>query len=474
VTVNASSLPNEKNPLVSVIGDELSSRESRNEVLLSQGHHPERPIPDAILEKWQNIVNLMAEVLVVPAALITRIVGEEIHVFVASGTEGNPYHHGDSQHFWNSGLYCETVVTKNHELLVPNALFDEAWRNNPQVSLNLISYLGYLIRWPDGTPFGTMCVFDCKTNSYSEKYKRLITQFRDIVEIHLEIIYTEAKRREELERLVDERTASLQVAVAQQIEANNRVLSEMSQRKQTEESLRKAQHDLARISRITTMGELAATIAHEVNQPLSGVLTNGSSCLRWLAGGESSSPNLEEVRQSVERMIRDGQRARDVVLRLRNFFKATGGERTPLSINEVVEGIVLLVQHELDRNHVLLTTDLAERLPLVQGDSVQLQQVLLNLILNAADALADVIDRPRELIIVTRPESWGLRVEVKDNGVGIEQEKLESIFQPFYTTKTNGMGMGLSISRSIINNHGGQLIAQPNNGPGTTFCFTLT
>ncbi len=386
----------------------------RNEVLLSQGHHPEPPIPDPILEKWQKIVNLMAEMLDVPAGLIMRILGEDIHVFVSSSTEGNPYHPGDSEHFWGSGLYCETVVTKNHELLVPNALFDEAWRNNPDLKLNMISYLGYPIRWPDGKPFGTICVLDCKTNSYSEKYKRLVTQFRDIIEIHLEIIYTEAKRREELERLVDERTASLQVAVVRQIEANNRVLLEMSQRKKTEESLRKAQDDLARISRITTMGELAATIAHEVNQP------------------------------------------------------------TSLKINEVVEGIVMLVRHELERNHVLLRTDLSERLPTVQGDSVQLQQVLLNLILNAADALADVVDRPRELTIVTRPESGGVQVEVKDNGVGIEKEKLESIFQPFYTTKTNGMGLGLSISRSIIKNHGGQLIAQPNNGPGTTFCFTLT
>jgi signal transduction histidine kinase len=123
---------------------------------------------------------------------------------------------------------------------------------------------------------------------------------------------------------------------------------------------------------------------------------------------------------------------------------------------------------------VLLTTDLSERLPIVQGDSVQFQQLLLNLILNAADALADVIDRPRELTIVSRPESGGVRVEVKDNGVGIEPEKLASIFQPFYTTKTDGMGLGLSISRSIIENHGGQLSAQPNPGLGTTFCFTLT
>lgn len=448
---------------------------SRKEVLLSQGQQPEPSIPDAIVEKWQRIVNLMAEMLDVPAGLIMRILGDDIHVFLSSSTEGNPYRPGESERFLGSGLYCETVVRKNQELLVPNALFDEAWRNNPDVKLNMVSYLGYPIRWPDGRPFGTICVLDCKTNSYSEKYKRLVMQFRDIVEIHLEIINTEAKRREELERLVDERTASLQVAVAQRIEANNRVISEMSQRKQTEESLRKAQDDLARISRITTMGELAATIAHEVNQPLCGVLTNGNACLRWLTGGESSSPNFEEVRQSVERMIRDGKRAGDVILRMRNLFKASGGEKTSLRINEVVEGILLLVRHELERNHVLLRTDLSERLPIVQGDSVQLQQVLLNLILNAADALADVIDRPRELTIVTRSESGGVRVEVKDNGVGIEKEKLESIFQPFYTTKTSGMGLGLSISRSIIGNHGGHLIVQPNNdGPGTTFCFTLT
>jgi C4-dicarboxylate-specific signal transduction histidine kinase len=301
-----------------------------------------------------------------------------------------------------------------------------------------------------------------------------MTQFRDVVENHLEIIYTEPKRRQELERLVEERTASLQVAVAQQIEANNRVLSEISQRERTEESLRKTQDDLARISRIRTMGELAATIAHEVNQPLSGILTNANACLRWLAGVESSSPNLEEARQAVERTIRDGKRAGDVILRLRNFFKASGGEKTSLKINEVVEGILILVRHELERNHVLLRMDLCDRLPAVQGDSVQLQQVLLNLILNAADALADVVDRPRELTIATRAESGGVRVEVKDNGIGIEKEKLESIFQPFYTTKTNGMGLGLSISRSIINNHGGNLRVQSNNGPGTTFSFTLS
>ena len=444
------------------------------EASLSQSHDPEPPIPDPILEKWQKIVNLMAEMLDVPAGLIMRILGPDIHVFVSSKTKGNPYHPGDHEHFWGSGLYCETVVNKNHELLVPNALLDEAWKNNPDVKLNMISYLGYPIRWPDGKPFGTICVLDCKTNSYSEKYKGLITHFRDIAETHLEIIYTEAKRREELEHLVDERTASLRVAVAQQIEANERVLAEISERKKTEESLRKAQDDLARISRITTMGELAATIAHEVSQPLLGVMTNGNACLRWLKGTESGSQNLEEARQAVERMIRDGKRATDVILRLRNFFKASGAERTWLKINEVVEGIVILVRHELERNRVLITTDFSEQLPSVQGDSVQLQQVLLNLILNAADALTEVVDRPREITIVTRPASGGVRVEVKDNGAGIEKEKLESIFQPFYTTKTNGMGLGLSISRSIIKNHGGQLFAQPNIGPGATFCFTLS
>jgi hypothetical protein len=194
----------------------------QDEGLLVQSHHPAPAIPGAILEKWQMMVDLMAEMLDVPAGLIMRILGDDIHVFVSSITEGNPYHPGDHEHFWGSGLYCETVVTKNHELLVPNALLDEVWENNPDVKLNMISYLGYPIRWPNGTPFGTICVLDCKSNSYSERYKRLIIQFRDIVETHLQVIYAEAKRREELEQLVDERTAALQVAVAQQIEANNR------------------------------------------------------------------------------------------------------------------------------------------------------------------------------------------------------------------------------------------------------------
>jgi signal transduction histidine kinase len=450
---------------------EVASR--RSDASVSSGHDPEPSIPEPMLEKWQKIVNLMAEMLDVPAGLIMRILGQDIHVFVSSRTQGNPYHPGDSEHFWGSGLYCETVVNQNQELLVPNALLDEAWKNNPDVKLNMISYLGYPIRWPDGKPFGTICVLDSKTNSYTETYKRLITHFRDIVETHLDIIFTEGKRREELERLVNERTASLQVAVAQQIEANDRVLAEISERKKTEASLRKAQDDLARISRITTMGELAATIAHEVSQPLFGVMTNGNACLRWLGGVESSSSNLEEARQSVERMIRDGKRASDVILRLRNFFKASGAEKSWLQINEIVEGIVTLVKHELERNHVQIKTDFAESLPSVQGDSVQLQQVLLNLILNAADALTEVVDRPREITIVTRAESGGVRVEVKDNGTGIAPEKLESIFQPFYTTKTNGMGLGLSISRSIIKNHGGHLFAQLNPGPGTNFSFTL-
>jgi signal transduction histidine kinase len=446
----------------------------RNEVLFSQAADPEPAIPESILEEWQKIVNLMADMLDVPAGLIMRILGENIHVFVSSGTKGNPYHPGESEHFLGSGLYCETVVTNNRELLVPNALFDEAWRNNPDVRLNMISYLGYPIHWPDGRPFGTICVLDYKTNTYSEKYKRLVTQFRDVVEVHLEIIYTESKRREELERLVEERTASLQAAVAQQIEANNRVVSEISQRKKTEESLRRTQDDLARISRITTMGELAATIAHEVNQPLAGILTNGNACLRWMAGVESSSPNLEEARQAVERMIRDGKRAGEVIARLRNFFKANAEDKTSLEINDVVEGILSLVGHELERNQVLLRIDLCDHLPTVQGDSIQLQQVLLNLILNAADALAEVADRPRELTITTRPESRGIRVEVKDNGIGIEKERLESIFQPFYTTKNHGMGLGLSISRSIIKHHGGQLTVHSDSGSGTTFSFTLS
>jgi len=244
------------------------------------------------------------------------------------------------------------------------------------------------------------------------------------------------------------------------------------ERKRAEEALRKAQVELAHVSRVTTLGELAASIAHEVNQPLAAIVTNGSACLRWLMG---DSPNLEEARETARHVIRDGKRASEVINRIRALVRKTDSEKAQLDINQAVEEVVNLTEHEAVRKGVALRTELAGDLPFVVGDRVQLQQVILNLVMNGIEAMDTVTDRPREMVIRScEHESDQLLVAVQDSGIGLDRQNLEKIFNTFYTTKPRGMGMGLKISRSIVENHGGRLWAVPNDdGPGATFQFTL-
>jgi PAS domain S-box-containing protein len=246
---------------------------------------------------------------------------------------------------------------------------------------------------------------------------------------------------------------------------------DITERRQAEDAVRKAQAELAHVARVTTMGEMAASIAHEVNQPLSGVVVNANACVRWLAG---SPPNLDEARDALQRIVRDGKRASDVIARIRALSKKTGGEREPIDLNEAIQEVVALALGEVRRTRVALRTELAGTLPRVLGDRVQLQQVVLNLVLNAVEAMSDVVDRPKDLVIRTEKDEAGrARVVVRDSGAGLDPQNADRIFDAFYTTKRGGLGMGLSISRSIVENHGGRLWAIPNNGPGTTFQFTL-
>jgi PAS domain S-box-containing protein len=243
------------------------------------------------------------------------------------------------------------------------------------------------------------------------------------------------------------------------------------ERKQAEEALHKAQAELAHITRVTTLGEMTASIAHEINQPLAAVVTNGSASLRWLMG---ESPNLEEAREASRRVIRDGNRASEVIARIRALMQKTETQKAQLDINEAIQEIVLLTQNEAARKGVRLRLELAANLPPVFGDRVQLQQVALNLVMNGVEAMAAASDRPRELVICSRKhESDQVLVAVRDCGVGIDQEDLEKIFSAFYTTKSQGMGMGLAISRSIIEAHGGRLWATQNEDEGATIQFTL-
>ena len=246
---------------------------------------------------------------------------------------------------------------------------------------------------------------------------------------------------------------------------------DITEHKRAEEALRKAQTELAHVTRVMTLGELTASIAHEVNQPLAAVVLNGNACLRWLAG---DAPNLDEAREAARRIVRDGNRASDVITRIRALVRKTDTEKARLDINDAIQDVAALAQVEVRRNRVALRTELAGNLPPVVGDRVQLQQVILNLVMNGVEAMASVADRPRELLICSRQhDSDQVLVAVQDSGIGIDRENTENIFNAFYTTKSHGLGMGLAISRSIIEAHGGRLWAGPNDGPGATFQFTL-
>jgi len=241
--------------------------------------------------------------------------------------------------------------------------------------------------------------------------------------------------------------------------------------KEHERKLRQAEAELARVARVTMMGELTASIAHEVNQPLTAVVTNANAVTRWLA---ATPPNLDEAREGVRRIALDGTRASEVIRRIRALMKKSEPARNPLNLNELIQETVSLTRSELKQKRVLLQTDLAPELPPVPADRVQLQQVLLNLVVNALDSMSAVADRPRILRIETdRSEPQAVHVSVQDTGVGIKPQETEHLYEPFYTTKTDGLGMGLAISRSIVEAHGGHLWVTPNNGHGVAFQFTL-
>jgi len=246
---------------------------------------------------------------------------------------------------------------------------------------------------------------------------------------------------------------------------------DLTERKHVEGALRDAQANLAHVMRITTLGELTASIAHEVNQPLAGVVANAEACLRWL---DRETPDLEEARQSVRWIMDDGNRASEVIRRVRALARKTSIERVALDLNEVIREVTTLVQGELINHAVSLRMELAPTPSTILGDRVQLQQVIINLVMNGIEAMQSVTERPRELTIQSRQDETGqVLVSVTDCGVGISAENANRLFNAFFTTKSTGMGMGLSICRSIVEAHGGRLSASGNDGPGATFQFAL-
>jgi PAS domain S-box-containing protein len=517
-------------------------------------------VPSDTVRKWQDIVDLTAEILHVPSALIMRVEPPSIKVFVSSESKGNPYERDEVAPL-NTGLYCETVMNTRQPLLVPDALRDEKWRSNPDIKLGMISYLGVPISWPDGEIFGTICVLDAKKNEYSELYRKLLLQWRDVLQDDLKslvALHSELEEREaKIRRLVDANIIGIVIwnLEGQTLDANDAFLRmvgyeredlisgrlrwtdmtppewrdraaqalaelkntgtirpfekeylrkngsrvpvligaaafgerrdqgvafvlDLTERKRAEAEVRDSerryrelQMELAHASRVATMGQLSASIAHEINQPIAAVIANANAGLRWLG---AQQPDLDEVRQALGRIVRDGNRTGEVIGRVRALIKKMPPRRDRLDMNEAVREVIGLTQAELQNNGVRLQTRLAGDLPLVSADRVQLQQVMINLIVNAIEAMNGADERLRELTIVSgRDGADTVFVEVQDTGPGLDLEKLGRLFQSFYTTKPDGIGMGLAISRSIAEAHGGRLSAAPNQPRGAVFRFTL-
>jgi len=517
-------------------------------------------VPPGIVEKWQEIIDLVAEIIQVPSALIMRVESPNIEVFVSSESKGNPYHPHELACL-NTGLYCETVMSTRKPLLVPDALQDAEWKSNPDIKLGMISYLGFPVSWPDGEIFGTICVLDSKRNEYTELYRKLLRQSRDILEgdlksllaSHRELEQSEAKIR----RLVDANIIGIifWTLDGQVVEANDAFLRmvgydrvdlvsggvrwtdltpaewrerdaraidelkttgtvqpfekeyfrkdgsrvpvlvgcaafddsrkqgvafviDLTERKRAEaearegeQRYREAQMQLVHANRLATMGQLAASIAHEVNQPISAVVTNAEIGLRWL---RAQSPELGEVGEALDRIVRDGYRAGQVIDRIRGLIRKTPPCKESLEVNDAIREVIALTSGEAAKGRVALRAQLAEGLPLIEADRVQLQQVILNLIVNAVEAMTRAGEGPRELLISSvKAESDLVLVEVRDSGPGLAPARLEHVFDAFYTTKPGGMGMGLSIARSIVEAHGGRLWAAANVPRGAVFQFTI-
>jgi len=246
--------------------------------------------------------------------------------------------------------------------------------------------------------------------------------------------------------------------------------TDVTEQRRAEGQLRQAQADLARVTRVAAMGELAAAIAHEVNQPLGAVVTNGSASLRWLAG---QPPNFDEAREAIERAVREATRASDVIGRIRALLQKGTPQIERLDVNAVIREVLTLADHELLRGGITVRTELAPDVPNVLGDRVQLQQVILNLILNGIDAMSAITHRPRELLIESAKHPEGVLIQVHDSGEGVDPEQADHIFQPFFTTKPQGIGMGLSVGRSIVEAHGGRLWFTPGSSHGVVFQFTV-
>lgn len=521
---------------------------------------PEIAIPSDVLRKWQRIVDLLANIMKVPSAVVTTMeppAYTHYRTLVSSSSEGNPFPI-DQLFSMDIGTFCETVIKNREPLLVANALDDDQWTAAPEIQVGMVSYLGFPVLWPDGRMFGTICVLDDKTNRYSDLYQELLSHCRDVLQGDLQtlarlggeleeqkarlselfarvpeaIVMVDREARitrvnpeftkifgytadeaigqrikdliapddlqEEVESFLYRMVQTREVFAVETVRKHKsgrrvpvslmcvpvssgdsgdsgyviyRDITETRRLQDEQRRYHEIQLELAHANRIATIGQLSASIAHELNQPLTGIITNCSTGLRMLTG---DPVNLDGAREAVRRTMRDGQRAADVIARLRALFNKKGSAYEAVDLNEATREVIALSLGDIQNTRVVMRTELADDLPSVTADRVQLQQVVLNLLRNALDAMRTVEDRPRQVLIRTeRQDGDRVRLSVTDAGVGFDPGTTDRLFDAFYSTKPDGMGVGLSVSRSIIESHHGRLSAVLNDGPGATFSFSV-
>ena len=510
-------------------------------------------IPDWLPEKWQSIVDTVAELANVPAGLVMRVDGDDIEVLVSSRTLGNPYKPGETMRLVDSGLYCEEVIKSQQTLAVPNALADEHWRANPDVELDMVSYLGMPIRWPDENAFGTICILDSRERSHSEVYEKLLGQFRDIIEHHLSLIYTDTqrvnafdadrRRHDEALRSSEQRfrmlvehaaedfilhdaegsildvnehacgtsgftkehlrqssigdlsltldglwtanvwraaqpgqtgtfdtiykmangeTAHVEIRWSCQLLQGEKLfiilVRDVSERHRAEEAIRAAEAEVARASRLTMMGQLAGSIIHEINQPLAAIVTRAEACMRWL---DRDEPRVEQARESVRLLARSAHDATEIVAGLRSIARKSVTIRAELDAHEVITEALQMTARECAKAGTTRTIELEAGPAAVIGDRTQIKQVALNLILNALEAMKEAGGRANQLAVRSaRNAAGGLVVSFEDTGTGLMGKSPDRLFDPLFTTKVEGMGMGLAICWSIMQSHGGSITVQ--------------
>jgi PAS domain S-box-containing protein len=520
---------------------------------------PEIAIPFDVLRKWQRIVDLVANIMHVPSAVVTKIEPPDdtyYRTLVSSSSQGNPFP-ANQTFAMDIGTFCETVIKSRAPLLVANAQEDEQWNGAPEIQVGMVSYLGFPVFWPDGRMFGTICVLDDKGNRYSDLYQELLLHCRDVLQGDLQTVVRLGGELEEQKARLSELFARVPEAIVM-VDRDSRITQlnpeftrifgytadeaigqriqdliapdhlqeevesflyrmvqtrevfavetvrrhksgalvpvslmcvpvssngsgatgyviyrDITETKRLQDQQRRyheIQLELAHANRVATIGQLSASIAHELNQPLTGIITNCGTGMRMLA---SDPANLDGAREAVRRAMRDGKRASDVIARLRALFDKKRPASESVDLNDATREVIALSLGELQKSRVSMRTELADDLPPVTADRVQLQQVVLNLLRNAVDAMSTVNDRPRDLLVRTERDSDCVRVSVTDAGVGFDPQSQDRLFEAFYSTKDDGMGVGLSVSRSIIENHQGRLWAVLNDGPGATFSFAV-